>query len=113
MKGLQPLTVAVALAVIVMIAFAPARAAAFDCNATAQSPINSAVEITPDPGTAWQPRGGQVRITVQSQTLSLENIEITACFRWAGITGEQYLAPADVQLVEAKSVKAPSNAVYA
>ena len=98
--------------IAIALTFVAGPAFAFDCQAD-PSPINPAVTITLDTATAWQPRGGQVRVKVESQTLSLENVSLTACIRWADIKDERFGGPLSVQLVEAKSITAPSSAVYA
>lgn len=76
---------------------APTAAQAVDCNAR-QGPLNTAITVTLDPATSWQPRGGQVRFVVDSKTQSLAGLDVVACFRWAG--AKDYLSPAAVRVVD-------------
>ena len=59
-----------------------------------------------DQGTAWQPRGGQVRIVVESATQMLKGTDVTVCFRWSSGQQAQYLPPAAVQAAESTPMKA-------
>ena len=80
-------------------------AAAADCNAMPVK-VPSDVVIKVDPGTAWQPRGGQVRIVVESATQALKGADVTVCFRWSSGKDAPYLPPATVQAAEATPMKA-------
>jgi hypothetical protein len=82
----------------------PALAA--DCNAPPPNPKPSDVVVTVDPGTAWQPRGGQIRVVVESATQMLKGTDVTVCFRWSSGQQAQYLPPAAVQAVESTPMKA-------
>jgi hypothetical protein len=81
-------------------------AAAADCNAAPANPKPSDVVIKVDPGTAWQPRGGQIRIVVESATQMLKGSDVTVCFRWSSGQQSQYLPPAAVQPAESTPMKA-------
>ncbi len=81
-------------------------AAAADCNAAPPNPMPSDVVVKVDQGTAWQPRGGQVRIVVESATQMLKGIGVTVCFRWSSGQQAQYLPPAAVQAAESTPMKA-------
>jgi hypothetical protein len=81
-------------------------AAAADCNAAPPNPMPSDVVVKVDQGTAWQPRGGQVRIVVESATQMLKGTDVTVCFRWSSGQAAQYLPPAAVQAAESTPMKA-------
>ena len=81
-------------------------AAAADCNAAAPNPKPSDVVVKVDQGTAWQPRGGQMRIVVESATQLLKGTDVTVCFRWSSGQQAQYLPPAAVQAAESTPMKA-------
>jgi hypothetical protein len=81
-------------------------AAAADCNAAPPNPRPSDVVVKVDPGTAWQPRGGQIRIVVESATQMLKGTDVTVCFRWSSGQQAQYLPPAAVQAAESTPMKA-------
>jgi hypothetical protein len=81
-------------------------AVAADCNAAPPNPKPSDVVVKVDPGTAWQPRGGQMRIVVESATQMLKGIGVTVCFRWSSGQQAQYLPPAAVQAAESTPMKA-------
>jgi hypothetical protein len=81
-------------------------AAAADCNAAPPNPKPSDVVVKVDPGTAWQPRGGQIRIAVESATQILKGTDVTVCFRWSSGQQAQYLPPAAVQAAESTPMKA-------
>ena len=81
-------------------------AAAADCNAAPPNPKPSDVVVKVDQGTAWQPRGGQVRIVVESATQMLKGTDVTVCFRWSSGQQAQYLPPAAVQTAESTPMKA-------
>lgn len=81
-------------------------AAAADCNAAPPNPKPSDIVVKVDPGTAWQPRGGQVRIVVESATQMLKGTDVTVCFRWSSGKEAQYLPPAAVQAAESTPMKA-------
>ena len=81
-------------------------AAAADCNAAPPNSKPSDVVIKVDPGTAWQPRGGQMRIVVESATQMLKGTDVTVCFRWSSGQQAQYLPPAAVQAAESTPMKA-------
>jgi hypothetical protein len=81
-------------------------AAAADCNAAPPNPKPSDVVVKVDQGTAWQPRGGQVRIVVESATQLLKGTDVTVCFRWSSGQQSQYLPPAAVQAAESTPMKA-------
>ena len=81
-------------------------AAAADCNAAPPNPKPSDVVVKVDPGTAWQPRGGQIRIVVESATQMLKGTDVTVCFRWSSGQQAQYLPPAAVQAAESTPMKA-------
>ena len=80
--------------------------AAADCNAAPSNPRPSDVVVKVDPGTAWQPRGGQIRIVVESATQMLKGTDVTVCFRWSSGQQAQYLPPAAVQAAESTPMKA-------
>lgn len=80
--------------------------AAADCNAAPSNPKPSDVVVKVDPGTAWQPRGGQIRIVVESATQMLKGTDVTVCFRWSSGQQAQYLPPAAVQAAESTPMKA-------
>jgi Fibronectin type III domain len=80
--------------------------AAADCNAAPTNPKPSDVVVKVDQGTAWQPRGGQVRIVVESATQMLKGTDVTVCFRWSTSQQAQYLPPAAVQAAESTPMKA-------
>ena len=83
-------------------------AAAADCNTAPPKPVPSDVVVKLDPGTAWQPRGGQVRIVVESATQALKGTDVVVCFRWSSGKEALYLPPAAVQAAEST----PAKAVY-
>lgn len=83
-------------------------AAAADCNAPPPDPKPSDLVVKVDPGTAWQPRGGQVRIVVESATQMLKGTDVTVCFRWSSGKEAPYLPAAAVQAAEAT----PTKVVY-
>jgi hypothetical protein len=80
-------------------------AAAADCNAAPVKPVPSDIVVTVDPATAWQPRGGQIRIVVESAAQKLKDIDVVVCFRWSNKEG-LYLSPAVVQAAEFTAAKA-------
>ncbi|MPZ31955.1 MAG: hypothetical protein GEV13_13305 [Rhodospirillales bacterium] len=81
-------------------------AAAADCNTAPPKPVPSDVVVKLDPGTAWQPRGGQVRIVVESATQALKGADVVVCFRWSSGKEALYLPPAAVQVAESTPMKA-------
>ena len=81
-------------------------ASAADCNAAPTNPKPSDVVVKIDQGTAWQPRGGQVRIVVESATQMLKGTDVTVCFRWSTSQQAQYLPPAALQAAESTPMKA-------
>ena len=81
-------------------------AAAADCNAPPPKPVPSDVVVKLDPGTAWQPRGGQIRIVVESASQALKGTDIVACFRWSSGKEAPWLPPSIVQVVESSAMKA-------
>lgn len=83
------------------------HAAAADCNTAPPAAKPSDIVVKVDQGTAWQPRGGQVRIVVESATQMLKGTDVTVCFRWSNDQPAQYL-PATVQAAEST----PTKAVY-
>lgn len=83
-------------------------AAAADCNTAPPNPKPSDVVVKVDPATAWQPRGGQVRIVVESATQMLKGSDVTVCFRWSSGKDALYLPSAAVQAAEAT----PTKVVY-
>ncbi len=80
-------------------------AAAADCNAAPAKPVPSDIVVTVDPATGWQPRGGQVRIVVESAAQKLKDIDVVVCFRWSNKDGP-FLSPAVVQAAEFTAAKA-------
>ena len=84
------------------------HAAAAHCNAAPPNAKPSDIVVKVDQGTAWQPRGGQVRIVVESATQMLKGTDVTVCFRWSTDQAAQYLPPATVQAAEST----PTKAVY-
>jgi hypothetical protein len=91
---------------VLLLAPVAAGAATFDCNAN-EAPQPSDITIALDPATPWQPRGGNVRVIVQSATQALKDVEVTICFRWSGAGNRaKYLPPAAVHLVEFTAAKA-------
>ena len=89
-----------------------ATAATYDCNSTDSSPPSD-ITITLDPATPWQPRGGNVRIIVESAAQSLKDVDLTVCFRWSGVgNAVKYLPPSAVHLVEFSSDANRGKAVY-
>jgi hypothetical protein len=103
-KGRAWLGLAACLWAAVLLPGGPAVAA--DCNAAPPNPKPSDVVVKVDPGTAWQPRGGQMRIVVESATQMLKGIGVTVCFRWSSGQQAQYLPPAAVQAAESTPMKA-------
>jgi hypothetical protein len=81
-------------------------AAAADCNTAPPNPKPSDVVVKIDPGTTWQPRGGQIRIVVESATQMLKGTDVTVCFRWSSGKEALYLPPAAVQAAESTPMKA-------
>lgn len=86
-------------------------AAAFDCRAV-QPSSSAEYVVTVDPSTAWQPRGGQVRIVVQSNTQALKDVALEACFKWSDVGADAFQPAPLVQLVEIVG-NIPGKAVYA
>jgi hypothetical protein len=103
-KGRAWLGLAACLWAAVLLPGGPAVAA--DCNAAPPNPKPSDVVVKVDPGTAWQPRGGQIRIVVESATQMLKGTDVTVCFRWSSGQQAQYLPPAAVQAAESTPMKA-------
>jgi hypothetical protein len=103
-KGRAWLGLAACLWAAVLLPGGPAVAA--DCNAAPPNPKPSDVVVKVDPGTAWQPRGGQMRIVVESATQMLKGTDVTVCFRWSSGQQAQYLPPAAVQAAESTPMKA-------
>src|SRR4029453_2544171 len=71
-------------------------AAAADCNAAPVKPVPSDIVVAVDPATAWQPRGGQIRIVVESAAQKLKDIDVVVCFRGSNKEG-LFLSPACVR----------------
>jgi Fibronectin type III domain len=86
-------------------------AAAADCNAAPPKPVSSDVVVKLDPGTAWQPRGGQIRIVVESATQLLKGTDVTVCFRWSSGKDALYLPATAVQVAESTPTKAVYRAI--
>src|SRR5687767_3837270 len=103
-KGRAWLGLAARLWAAVLLPGGPAVAA--DCDAAPPNPKPSDVVVKVDPGTAWQPRGGQMRIVVESATQMLKGTDVTVCFRWSSGQQAQYLPPAAVQAAESTPMKA-------
>jgi len=80
-------------------------AAAADCNAAPPNPKPSDVVVKVDPGTAWQPRGGQVRIVVESATQMLKGTDVAVCFRWSTSKEALYVPAAGIQTAESTPTK--------
>lgn len=85
-------------------------ALALDCK-TAPTVSSAEFVVTVDPSTAWQPRGGQVRILLQSNTQSLKDVAVQACFKWSGVGVDAFQPAPMVQLVEIAG-DVPGKAVY-
>jgi len=85
-------------------------ALALECKT---APMVSSAEfvVTVDPSTAWQPRSGQIRILIQSNTLSLKDVAVQACFKWSGLDNDAFQPAPLVQLVEIVG-DIPGKAVY-
>jgi hypothetical protein len=86
-----------------------------DCR-TDKLPLNPAVAITLDPATAWQPRGGEIRIIVHSDTQSLKGMVPTVCYRWSRNDIDDqapYGNPVPVRVVSFTSNDTSGDAVYA
>lgn len=43
------------------------------------------VALTPDPTTAWQPPGGEVRFSLKGTDIPADDMKLWVCFRWHGI----------------------------
>jgi hypothetical protein len=76
-------------------------------GAQANEPKKPAViTVTLDPSTVWQPRGGQVRLVLESsQPQALADVRVTARFHWSANDSAVYW-PAVVDLIELKGTKA-------
>jgi hypothetical protein len=81
-------------------------------TAQAKAPATD-ITITLDPATSWQPRGGEVRVVVESKTQPLKDIDAMVCFRWSGRDkAADYLPPSAVRVAEFSSNAAPGKAVF-
>ena len=107
-RGLQPAVVALLSVFVALCLCLPA--VALDCK-TAPSVSSAEFVVTVDPSTAWQPRGGQVRVVVQSNTQSLKDVAVQACFKWSGLAVDAFQPAPLVQLVEIAG-DIPGKAVY-
>jgi len=85
----------------------------YECDTAQVKSPSSDITIALDPATVWQPRGGQVRVVVESKTQSLKDTDVVVCFRWSGADEKaHYLSPAAVQVVEFVSNATSGKAVY-
>ena len=76
-------------------------------TAEAKSPATD-IAISLDPGTAWQPRGGQVRVVVESKVQPLSDIDAVVCFRWARTEKPaDWPSPSPVRVAEFSSTAQP------
>lgn len=89
-----------------------------DLCRTAQAK-STATDITValDPATSWQPRGGEVRVVVESKTQPLKDIDAVICFRWSAKEKDKdeaakWREPSAVRVVEFSSNTAPARAVF-
>lgn len=81
-------------------------------TAQAKSPATD-ITVALDPSTSWQPRGGEVRVVVESKTQPLKDIDAMVCFRWSGRDkAAAWLAPSAVRVVEFSSNTVPAKAVF-
>ncbi|HEX9327987.1 MAG TPA: fibronectin type III domain-containing protein [Reyranella sp.] len=85
-------------------------------TAQAKSPATD-ITVTLDPATSWQPRGGEVRVVIESKTQPLKDVDALVCFRWsvnakAPDKAADYLGPSAVRVVEFSSNTAPAKAVF-
>jgi hypothetical protein len=80
-------------------------------TAEAKSPATD-ITVTLDPATSWQPRGGEVRVVVESKTQPLKDIDAMVCFRWSGSDKAEDYRPSAVRVVEFSSATAPAKAVF-
>jgi hypothetical protein len=98
---------------VAIVLLVPATAAAVDCTAkSSATAANSVVSVTLDPATAWQPRGGQVRFTLDSKG-PLEGVLVAACFRMSSSSADSPGLTAALQVIEFSSSDKLSHAVYA
>jgi Fibronectin type III domain len=82
------------------------------CKAQAKSPATD-ITIARDPATSWQPRGGEVRVVVESKVQTLKDIDAVICFRWSRKgTPAEWGGPAPVRVVEFSSATPPAKAVF-
>ena len=87
------------------------------CKAQAKSPATD-ITIARDPATSWQPRGGEVRVVVESKVQTLKDIDAVICFRWSrkNKTEEkdkpEWGTPSPVRVVEFSSATPPAKAVF-
>jgi len=77
----------------------PLPALALNCETVKWVPSAEFV-VKLDSSTAWQPRGGQVRIVIKSNTASVKDIIVEACFRWSGAGVAAFEPAMPVQLVD-------------
>lgn len=107
-RGLQRAVVALLSALVALGLALPA--VALDCKMAATVPSAEFI-VTVDPSTAWQPGGGQIRMLVQSNTQSLKDVAVQACFKWSGVPIDAFQPAPLVQLVEIAG-DIPGKAVY-
>lgn len=78
----------------------------------AKSPTTD-ITVALDPATSWQPRGGEVRVVVESKVQSLKDIDAMVCFRWSRKDKPaEWGDPSAVRVVEFSSATPPGKAVF-
>jgi Fibronectin type III domain len=85
----------------------------YNCDAAEAKSPSTDMTITLDPATSWQPRGGQIRIVVESKTQTLKDTDVAVCFRWSGADEKaHYLPHAALQVVDFVSNDNSGKGVY-
>jgi hypothetical protein len=83
---------------------------ALDCNP--ETPKSSDFRVDISRATAWQPRGGQAKVVIETATDTVKNLSVVACFRWSGHENGAWESSPLVQLAEMTG-DTPKKAVWA
>lgn len=89
----------------------PAFAFAADCAGSKPS-FNSDITVTIDPATIWQPRGGHVKIVVESHNIPLADLVPVACFRWSDDDTASYRSSSPIELFATTGLGVHARMIY-